>query len=642
MQNLNSEISGQIASHYVAAREIPPENVCRIYCSTAEIVSEAECEASIVAPIRAFLQQPAIAERIDYIVLTKGIPLAADYGYSTGPLSVSSILTCVGEPPREGHPGITEPIENPYGPTVWMYPVVEEAFSHSYPFMVYTGGDFYECHLYLVTRLDGYTLDDVLNLIDRSVSATPAGPTLLDRRANPPPAYVPLNDMLTDARDVLAAKGLPVIYDDTAEFIGSQTNLMGYFSWGSNDPSYTLELYTSNTFAPGSIADTYVSSSGRTFNPTSGGQSLIADLIPLGACGVNGYTSEPYVGYATYPHVLFDRYTTGYNMAESFYAACPELYWKSVVVGDPLMAPYGHKPQVSIVSPETPLTGVATVSAEASDPDGIAKVEFFFDGVQMGFDVTEPYTVEIDTTQYTVGPHALEATAYQATPQAVQASCTATVTVENPISNLTVIADAFPSCDGQGVRATEKVVTVGTAEMGGGEFYIEEPDRSSGIRIISTEQVNEADVVNIEGDLTTESGERSISATSVAVVHQLLTPLKPFAMPNGALGGGDLTPDTKGVTGGVGARNVGLLVTTWGRVTYVGGADEEFFYIDDGSGLEDGSGHVGVKVGCRDLEKPQLGWLVTVTGLSACEELGDCVIRLLKPRRQSDISPIAQ
>jgi len=302
------------------------------------------------------------------------------------------------------------------------------------------------------------------------------------------------------------------------------------------------------------------------------------------------------------------------------------------------MAPYAQKPQVSIQSP-TPLTGLATVTAVASDPNGIAKVEFYFDGVYLASDYTEPYTAVVDTTQYTVSQHTLEAVAEQATPAAVQGSSVVSVPVENPVSNLRVIADAFPNSDGQGVRASEKIVTAGTAEMGGGEFYIEELDRSSGIRVASAQQVEEGHVVTVVGNLTTDCGERSLGSPSVTVIGQALEPIQPLAMPNRALGGGDFTPNTRGVSGGCGLRNVGLLVRTWGRVTYVG---EGFFYIDDGSALDDGSGHMGVKVASRSLQKPQLGSMVSVSGLSACEQNQDRVTRLLKPRRQSDIVPIVQ
>ncbi|HCM73924.1 MAG TPA: hypothetical protein DIS87_07280, partial [Armatimonadetes bacterium] len=62
-------------------------------------------------------------------------------------------------------------------------------------------------------------------------------------------------------------------------------------------------------------------------------QSLIADLIRGGVTGVKGYVSEPYTFAMADPQVLFDRYTRGYTLAESFYAASPILKWKDLVIG---------------------------------------------------------------------------------------------------------------------------------------------------------------------------------------------------------------------------------------------------------------------------------------------------------------------
>ena len=223
------------------------------------------------------------------------------------------------------------------------------------------------------------------------------------------------------------AKGISTIYDDTPAFIGGHGGLQGYFSWGSNDPSFNLAAYRSNLFAPGSIADTFVSTSARTFSPVSSGQSLVADLIANGACGVSGYVSEPYTAYSTYPNVLFDRYTKGYNMAESFYMACPELFWKSAVVGDPLMAPFAVPPQVSVLVPPDPLTGTAAVlAAQATHPNGIASVSFYFDGKFVGKSTVAPFSVTYDTTQCAVGPHTVEAVAMEAGPVKAQASAVAT------------------------------------------------------------------------------------------------------------------------------------------------------------------------------------------------------------------------
>jgi uncharacterized protein (TIGR03790 family) len=116
--------------------------------------------------------------------------------------------------------------------------------------------------------------------------------------------------------------------------------LAGYFSWGSNDAAFEIATYRSLRFLPGAIVETAVSTSGRTFRPSAGGQSLVADLISGGATGAKGYVSEPLTFALCRADILFDRYVSGYNLAESFYMASPLLQWKDVVVGDPLCAPY--------------------------------------------------------------------------------------------------------------------------------------------------------------------------------------------------------------------------------------------------------------------------------------------------------------
>ncbi len=91
----------------------------------------------------------------------------------------------------------------------------------------------------------------------------------------------------------------------------------------------------------GSIADTAVSTGGRSFNwGTSYGQSLIADLLEDGVSGVKGYVYEPYLTAVGLPSVFLPTYASGYNLAESHAAANLYTGWMGVVVGDPKMAPY--------------------------------------------------------------------------------------------------------------------------------------------------------------------------------------------------------------------------------------------------------------------------------------------------------------
>lgn len=52
---------------------------------------------------------------------------------------------------------------------------------------------------------------------------------------------------------------------------------------------------------------------------------------------MKGYVWEPYVDAIGHPGILFSRYVSGYNMADSYYAASQKVNWKDVVVGDPKM-----------------------------------------------------------------------------------------------------------------------------------------------------------------------------------------------------------------------------------------------------------------------------------------------------------------
>jgi uncharacterized protein (TIGR03790 family) len=132
-----------------------------------------------------------------------------------------------------------------------------------------------------------------------------------------------------------------VRFEKSAEFAGGKTPLAGYVSWGSNDQQFSLEKYHELRFAPGALVETAVSTSARTFLPTSGGQSLVADLVHQGATGAKGYCDEPLLQAISSPSILFERYLRGWTLAESYYAAARFVGWEDIVLGDPLCRPYG-------------------------------------------------------------------------------------------------------------------------------------------------------------------------------------------------------------------------------------------------------------------------------------------------------------
>ena len=129
------------------------------------------------------------------------------------------------------------------------------------------------------------------------------------------------------------------ILDRLDAFVGGKTGLMGYCSWGSNDPKLDARAYFSLGFAPGAIAETAVSTIARTFLPTSGAQSLVLDLIRNHVTGVKGYCDEPLLQAIASPTILFDRYISGWTLAESYYAASRLTGWEDIVVDDPICVP---------------------------------------------------------------------------------------------------------------------------------------------------------------------------------------------------------------------------------------------------------------------------------------------------------------
>ena len=326
--NQPSQDSLLVGTYYRAKRKIPRENVLFIDVSRTEEISNSEYRSAIERPVRAAIAK--LKHRIDFIVLTKGVPIRVRQGkYSVDALLGAMDLTF-------------KPIEKLDEAEIRR--AVSPYFQKDEPFNSEKFG------FYLVTRLDGYTVADAKALVDNSLAAKPdKGPFFFDEAANRnSKAYIEMQSTLGKAHATLQKKGFDSVLDQTKAFIAPSAGLMGYASWGSNDSAYDRTIYRKIKFRPGAICETFVSTSGRTFNQlspvdSSKGQSLITDLIAAGVTGIKGYVSEPFTFALAKPEILFDRYTSGRNLAESFYAASMVLKWKDVVIGDPLCRPYAKQ-----------------------------------------------------------------------------------------------------------------------------------------------------------------------------------------------------------------------------------------------------------------------------------------------------------
>jgi len=344
--NDDSAASQTIGEHYVKQRHIPPANVVHINVAPDETIPRTVYQSAIEQPIAAAIARGNLQDRILYIVLTKGVPLRIDGGGGTEGTraSVDSELTLLYRE-MAGQPAATiGRVANPY---FLGTADIKQAhhFSHR------------EYDIYLVTRLDAFTVDEALTLIDAAIAPRTDGAFLLDERA----ALVNAQGdrWLDAAADRLRAvkPDAQVTLEKTVKAAAADAPLLGYASWGSTDPQLQRRS-TGQRFVNGALAMTLAGADARTFQPpppdwspmkdprnpvtwfAGSPQSLIGDLIRDGATGAAGSVAEPFVEGTPRPDIALPAYAAGFNLAEAFYLATPALSWQTVVIGDPLCGPF--------------------------------------------------------------------------------------------------------------------------------------------------------------------------------------------------------------------------------------------------------------------------------------------------------------
>jgi uncharacterized protein (TIGR03790 family) len=352
--NAASPASAQIGEHYAKARGVPAEQVVKLTLPLRDEISQQDYLTLIERPIAAWFAASGAQDRILYLVLTKGVPIrvAGSGGLDGTTASVDSQLTLLYRRMTGASVPLQGRVDNPY------YLGAAE-IAKAKPFT-------HEAHdIFLVSRLDGYTVEDVIALIDRGKAPGSRGTFVLDQRVG---LLERANTWLETAADRLRALGLTdrIILETTSRVVTNEKDVLGYYSWGSNDSAIRQRDF-GFTFAPGALAAMFVSTDGRTFTapPDSwqigtwekketyhagSPQSMAGDLIRAGVTGIAAHVGEPFLDATIRPEILFPAYVSGFNLIESYYLAMPYLSWQTVVIGDPLCAPFPRTapPQTSI------------------------------------------------------------------------------------------------------------------------------------------------------------------------------------------------------------------------------------------------------------------------------------------------------
>lgn len=330
--NQASSVSRHIGEYYVHKRQIPLANLCRIQTTDEEEITRAVYEDQVERGVARCLTANRVVEKILYIATTLGVPLkikGPGEGVETEAASVDSELTVLYSKLKGAKVRLDGALPNPF------YRQMGAAFEHRrFP-------------IYLVTRLAGYSYEDVAAMIDRSLHARNQGKFVFDLKASDSTGG---NEWLKEA-----ARALPkdrVLLEETSRVVYEEHGVIGYASWGSNDGD-RKERWLRFEWLPGAIATEYVSTNGRTFAQppdawtttkwsdrthffAGSPQSLAADYIHEGASGCSGHVYEPYLTATPHPQYLFPAYFNGRNLAESYWISIPNLSWQNIVVGDPL------------------------------------------------------------------------------------------------------------------------------------------------------------------------------------------------------------------------------------------------------------------------------------------------------------------
>jgi hypothetical protein len=201
--------------------------------------------------------------------------------------------------------------------------------------------------------------------------------------------------------------------------------------------------------------------------------------------------------------------------------------------------------------------------------------------------------------------------------------------IEADYANITALADIWDSEPGTWVHVTNpKSVTSASTTFIDGSYYVEEPSRTRGIKVMprasGLPSVGLGSRITFSGVVRVDSnGEKYVDVYDLT--RSAGQALGPIGVSNRALAGG--------------AGMTGLLVRTWGLVTEV---NSDYIYADDGTGYNDGSGNgTGIRIVLRGLANPitktfvkGVTYVKGVTGLVGRDTGG---VLCLRPRSDADI-----
>jgi uncharacterized protein (TIGR03790 family) len=389
----DSAESVALADAYAKFRAVPLKQVCKIPgIPQTDDVSLADYQTKILAPFEACLTTNGVHDRIEAVLVTRGVPMRVVVPISAGTTNVSltgvlalwestllnSTTPLLGQEPGSG-------CGSGCYSALWKNPLLllNKPYAAGYTANLYN----VTWHPLLVTMLHGRSQADAQMLIDSAQNA--------EKNGGAKGTFM-FMDGADSARNVLDGDFPQIIsqlktlgYTDAQE-VPFNSDLTGKtlasFFVGTASLGTTIE---GNTYLPGSLIDNLTSYGAvpQNFATTGETQVSISRWVEKGVAGAHGTVDEPLNNVFPRRLMIVD-YVKGATLAEAYFRWLPYQYWKNLVLGDPMLAPYAKRPVVTIsgLTDGASQTDATEVTATATDSSGagIANVTLYVDGVMAG------------------------------------------------------------------------------------------------------------------------------------------------------------------------------------------------------------------------------------------------------------------
>ncbi len=329
----------------------------------------------IESPIKNYMEENNLTGIIRYIVLIKGLPyrLSPSANTSRKGASVCALLSLMNQPDERD---ILTLYNTPYWYPIYYNPylAVDYPPTMNYRFksghFVNTGGWYLN---YLVSRLDGDTYDDVIDLIDRITSTDKSGEKkwILDDK---PVSLIPPIVMKYSTMPLAAARlselGFNYRYDNLIANVTSDNDeIIGYSSHGYYafwDSSYIWSQLQFN-YVNGALFNTWESGNALSFGKWHSHFGHLSDFVVMNGSGGGGNVNEPTTGGIYREGDSYPAYAMGYSIVDAIYQGINYIAWQNDVIGDPLQTiAWGKQSLTSDLN----LSGTNLVTGEVTMPAG--------------------------------------------------------------------------------------------------------------------------------------------------------------------------------------------------------------------------------------------------------------------------------